>query len=251
MGRLQAAFEEQVDKQTRTGPDPFMEDTASQLERVNVPADDAQTTTLVTALDRHCALIGPYEATRRLSEDRGDAGQPYRPRTIYRRQFPQDTPIAGRSAGDMQALANALAAAREALAEIERPGAKPRLALLGAGRREAQLVAGEVPPSVAVRAQGMRPVRGARALVARLGSSVGNGPSLGSLIGRADIAVFAATLLIAAVAYLVTIYSGQPWGSMSDYATAFTAGFGGQLLVGVAAFPLVRETIGRVAPPKA
>jgi hypothetical protein len=53
--------------------------------------------------------------------------------------------------------------------------------------------------------------------------------------------VFGVTLLASSVGYLVTLYVGKNFGSSSQYVEAFAAGFGGQALLGVAAFPLTQS----------
>jgi hypothetical protein len=66
-------------------------------------------------------------------------------------------------------------------------------------------------------------------------------------IRLADWGVFVATLLVSAVAYLITLYNGSHFGSVTQYLEAFTAGFGGQVLANVAALPLLRSYAVRAA----
>jgi hypothetical protein len=58
-----------------------------------------------------------------------------------------------------------------------------------------------------------------------------------------DSIVFGLTLLASSVVYLLTLYVGKSFGSSSQYVQAFAAGFAGQALVGVAAFPLAQSLL--------
>jgi hypothetical protein len=61
--------------------------------------------------------------------------------------------------------------------------------------------------------------------------------------------VFIATLLVSAVVYLLTLYSGKHFGAVNQYVQAFGAGFAGQALVGVATIPLARSLVA-ITPKK-
>ncbi|MGB2711612.1 MAG: hypothetical protein WBC33_08850, partial [Conexibacter sp.] len=52
--------------------------------------------------------------------------------------------------------------------------------------------------------------------------------ALRTLIRRYELVASAAALLIAVVTYVVTAYTGKPWGSVADWVTAFTTGLAGQ-----------------------
>jgi hypothetical protein len=229
MRHLQAAYDE-VPAAERKGA--FMTDTEDQLDLVEVPGDQAATDKLVTALEGHRVLMGHYLATHALFVGR-QAGEALDPARIYRKHFKAKARIADRTPGQMQALVADLAEARAALAELPEKPPRAGRALTTQDHVDALVADGEPLPEPA---KSEVPVTAA---------------SLRSSIKISDCAVFWVTLIIASVAYLATFYAGKPWGSQADWVTAFAAGYGGQLLAGVAVFPAVRSLLEKVAPAKA
>ena len=60
-------------------------------------------------------------------------------------------------------------------------------------------------------------------------------------IRRGDWLLFWTAVLAAALAYLLPLYAGKAWGSASDYASAFAAGFVGTVAINAARLPLTRS----------
>lgn len=58
-----------------------------------------------------------------------------------------------------------------------------------------------------------------------------------------DYALFAVSVVVVALAYLIPLYIGKAYGSWDDYLTAFAAGFAGTLVIPWDRLPLFAETL--------
>jgi hypothetical protein len=234
MRRLQTASDA-VPAAVRHGSDPFMAAMAKQLDQVDVPADLPATATLVAAIESHAALVPLYEATRELSARHHDLTR-CRPSTIYLARVKKGSAIGTHTPGEMAALEAALETAHGELAEREEHEVHlpPRATFLL--RSGSQLLA----------EHRLSAAGAARAAAAPAVPPPPDPRLLMRAIARMDWVVFVVTVPIASAVYVVTLYSGKPWGSLADYITAFGGGFAGTALVGVAVIPLIRGTLGRV-----